>query len=89
MLDSIDKYAQIRVLSQHEQLIRQALIRRVEAVLPQNIGVDLNQIASLNVSYVLDMQLRLTQESEYIQDYVNVLGLMINKAEVFPERGRE
>ena len=54
LLDSLVKYSQMRVLNQHEQLIRQALIQRVEDVLPQNIGVDLNQIGSLNVSCVLD-----------------------------------
>ena len=88
-LDLLVQHHQAGVLRGQERLIRRALVHQVEQVMPANIAVDFHQIGPLNTAKVLDMHAKLSQESDNMKDYLNVVGLLVNQKEVFPERLRE
>ena len=88
-LDLLVQHHEAGVLRQQERSIRRALVQQVEQVMPANIAVDFHQFGPLNTAKVLDMHTKLSQESDNMKDYLNLVGLLVNQKEVFPERLRE
>ena len=88
MLDLLVQLRQAGMLRRQEQQIRRSLVEQIEREMPANIAVDFRQFRPLSAADILEIHDRLSQEAENMRDYLNMVGLLVNRRAVFPARLR-
>ena len=88
MLDLLVQLRQVGMLRRQEQQIRRSLVEQIEREVPANIAVDFQQFGPLSAADILEIHDRLSQEAEVMRDYLNMVGLLVNRRAVFPARLR-